>query len=256
MVVERGKTINKIEAKRILRQIDKLIRPMNVLKKIQLIPARVPIITFEDMVSGCECDININNETGIRNTHLLRAYSKADDRVRPLVMAVKHWGKTRKINDAKSGTLSSYSLVLMVIHYLQCCEPPVLTSLRKHYPEHFTVDSDVDSLPHINTSDFVPPNTSTNKDSLGKLFAGFLEYYDRFRWDTDVMSVREGRVLSREDSPVFREAKFICIEEPFELCNTARTVYELGNFNLIKREIQRAMQRLKHKPNSRLQYIL
>jgi DNA polymerase sigma len=39
--------------------------------------------------------------------------------VRPLVLTVKHWAKRRKINDASSGTLSSYAYVIMVIHFLQ-----------------------------------------------------------------------------------------------------------------------------------------
>jgi len=43
-----------------------------------------------------------------------------DARLRPLVMFVKQWAKVQNINDASQGTISSYSLVLMVIHYLQC----------------------------------------------------------------------------------------------------------------------------------------
>ena len=42
-----------------------------------------------------------------------------DYRVQPLVMLVKRWAKTHNINDASLGTLSSYALALMVIHYLQ-----------------------------------------------------------------------------------------------------------------------------------------
>ena len=42
-----------------------------------------------------------------------------DSRVRPLVVVVKKWAKTQGINDASQGTLSSYALTLMVIHYLQ-----------------------------------------------------------------------------------------------------------------------------------------
>ena len=34
-------------------------------------------------------------------------------------MLVKKWAKTHGINDASQGTLSSYALTLMVIHYLQ-----------------------------------------------------------------------------------------------------------------------------------------
>ncbi|KAL0484496.1 polyA RNA polymerase, partial [Acrasis kona] len=50
---------------------------------------------------------------------MLKLYSNFDDRVRPLVYAVKYWTKRRHISDPPSGSLSSYSHVIMVIHYLQ-----------------------------------------------------------------------------------------------------------------------------------------
>ena len=43
-----------------------------------------------------------------------------DVRLAPLVIFVKHWAKVQNINDAKEGTISSFSLVLMVIHFMQC----------------------------------------------------------------------------------------------------------------------------------------
>jgi len=43
-----------------------------------------------------------------------------DWRLSRLVQFVKHWAKVQGINDASQGTVSSYSLVLMVVHYLQC----------------------------------------------------------------------------------------------------------------------------------------
>lgn len=42
-----------------------------------------------------------------------------ENRVRPLVLVVKKWASFHEINDASRGTLNSYSLVLMVLHYLQ-----------------------------------------------------------------------------------------------------------------------------------------
>ena len=55
-----------------------------------------------------------------------------DWRVRPLVVVVKLWAREHEINDAKSMTISSYSLTLMVIHYLQSgVHPPVLTCLQR-----------------------------------------------------------------------------------------------------------------------------
>lgn len=42
-----------------------------------------------------------------------------ENRVRPLVLVIKKWASFHEINDASRGTLNSYSLVLMVLHYLQ-----------------------------------------------------------------------------------------------------------------------------------------
>lgn len=43
----------------------------------------------------------------------------ADLRIRPMILVVKKWARHNQINDASKGTLSSYTLVLMVLHYLQ-----------------------------------------------------------------------------------------------------------------------------------------
>ena len=62
--------------------------------------------------------------TGDRDLH--RGWLRGDrclavePRVCELALFLKHWGKVQNINDAKTGTISSYSLVLMLIHYLQC----------------------------------------------------------------------------------------------------------------------------------------
>ena len=51
--------------------------------------------------------------------------------MRPLVLAVKFWAKTRHVKEAFEGYLSSYSYVLMVINFLQSgVEPPVLPCLQ------------------------------------------------------------------------------------------------------------------------------
>jgi poly(A) RNA polymerase GLD2 len=42
-----------------------------------------------------------------------------DWRVQPLVLVIKSWAKQAEINDARNQTLSSYTLTLMVLHFLQ-----------------------------------------------------------------------------------------------------------------------------------------
>jgi DNA polymerase sigma len=55
----------------------------------------------------------------VRNTHLLMAYSRLDARVYQLIVAVKQWAKLNNINTNPLVRLSSYSLTLMVVQYLQ-----------------------------------------------------------------------------------------------------------------------------------------
>jgi poly(A) RNA polymerase GLD2 len=51
------------------------------------------------------------------------------------VTTIKRWAKFHDINDAAKQTISSYSLVLMAIFYLQnVCKPAVLPVLQELYP--------------------------------------------------------------------------------------------------------------------------
>ena len=197
---------------------------------VELIPAKVPILKFYDSHGRLEVDLSVNNPTAARNTHLLYCYSQLDPRVRPLVLAVKWWAKKNGINEARFQTLSSYTLSLMVIHFLQCeVSPPVLPCLQKSHPQIFHSKSDIYNLPYD-----VPKYFSENRDSVGQLFVKFFQYFsDGSKFDTreDVASVRTGEVLRAGDCERFARIQKtgpgqwsarILIEEPFERTNAAR----------------------------------
>ena len=74
----------------------------------------------------------------VENYHIKYQYTElylewsdivADWRVRPLVLYIKKWARFHDINDASKATISSYSLCLMLIHYLQCKSSANLLSL-------------------------------------------------------------------------------------------------------------------------------
>lgn len=92
--------------------------------------ARIPIVMFKMADSGLECDLCVENVLAQRNTSLLRAYANADDRVRVLAFVLKQFVKRRRMNCAAESTLSSYGYLLMLIHYLQRQDPPVLPVLQ------------------------------------------------------------------------------------------------------------------------------
>ena len=182
----------------------------------------------------------------IRNTHLLYCYSQTDYRVRPLVLAIKLWAKDHKINEARFQTLSSYTLTLMTLHYLQCgVSPPVIPCLHRLNPQMFNPNSDIFSLPYTPL-----PFSSSNKMSLGELMVGFFRYYsDSGSFDTtrDVGSIRCGSVLDASDCERFaRQHKLspgqwsarLLLEEPFDRTNAARAVCNDQRWRLVKDTFQ------------------
>ena len=71
--------------------------------------ARVPIVKLMDQNTGLSCDICVNNLLAVVNTKLLRDYAQIDRRLRQLAFIVKHWAKSRRVNETYQGTLSSYA---------------------------------------------------------------------------------------------------------------------------------------------------
>ncbi|KAM6289390.1 poly(A) RNA polymerase GLD2 [Aegotheles albertisi] len=254
LVVKEEPVNQKTEARHILSLVQKLFstKLSSYIERPQLIRAKVPIVKFRDKVSCVEFDLNVNNVVGIRNTFLLRTYAYIENRVRPLVLVVKKWASFHDINDASRGTLSSYSLVLMVLHYLQTLPEPILPSLQKKYPESFDPTMQLNLVHQAPCT--IPPYLSKNGSSLGDLLIGFFKYYaTEFDWSHQMISVREAKAIPRPDGIEWRN-KFICVEEPFDGTNTARAVHEKQKFDFIKSEFLKSWQVLRDKKD--LNYVL
>lgn len=197
--------------------------------EVELIQAKVPLLKFKDRATGVHVDLNIHNTVGIRNTRLLKAYSECDQRVPKLVLAVKLWARENKINCAHQGTLSSYALTLMVIQYLQ--EAKVVPCFQAIASHRFNTTDDFTSY---SLHEEWPPFQSSNKQSLGQLFVGFLEYYVKeFNHHRSAVSVRVGHPISKEAAKQYKSAKnrpeswsLLGVEEPFDRTNTACAVYD------------------------------
>ncbi|XP_053909862.1 poly(A) RNA polymerase GLD2 isoform X2 [Cuculus canorus] len=245
LVVKEEPVNQKTEARHILSLVQKLFstKLSTYIERPHLIRAKVPIVKFRDKVSCVEFDLNVNNVVGIRNTFLLRTYAYVENRVRPLVLVVKKWASFHGINDASRGTLSSYSLVLMVLHYLQTLPEPILPSLQKNYPESFDPTMQLHLVHQAPRT--IPPYLSKNGSSLGDLLIGFFKYYaTEFDWSHQMISVREAKAIPRPDGTEWRN-KFICVEEPFDRTNTARAVHEKQKFDIIKSEFLKSWQVLR-----------
>lgn len=220
---------------------------------MELIPAKVPILKFYDSFGHLEVDLSCNNPLSVKNTHLLFCYSQMDWRVRPLVLAIKAWAKRNDINDAKNSTLSSYTLTLMILHFLQSgVNPPVIPSLQKLHPNIFGISVPPSELSFIHN---IPSEKSKNNLTLGQLLKSFFVYYnDRFDFTRDAGSIREGKVIPINDCQTYARVNklipgqwdaYICMEEPFERTNAGRAVVRRERFDIILAELKTAHKKIK-----------
>ncbi|GBP61747.1 Poly(A) RNA polymerase gld-2 homolog A [Eumeta japonica] len=175
----------------------------------------------------------------------VRNVDSMDWRVRPLVVITKLWARAHNINDARQRTLSSYSLTLMVIHFLQHGTSPAVlpcVCVRAAWWEYAGGAA---------AARWPTAQRSLNRQSLGELFAALLHYYGSFPYDKMAVSVRIGRPVPVSECRAARsykndpqQWKYLCVEEPFDLTNTARSVYDPESFEKIVNAFKESHQRL------------
>ncbi|PYH68662.1 PAP/25A associated domain family [Aspergillus vadensis CBS 113365] len=206
--------------------------------------AKVPIVKIWDPELRLACDMNVNNTMALENTRMVRTYVELDERVRPLAMIIKHWTKRRILNDAGlGGTLSSYTWICLIINFLQTRDPPVLPSLqaRPHKKKLSadgivcSFDDDLDSLVGYGRK---------NKQSLGELLFQFFKYYGHeLDYERHVISVREGKLLSKEAKGWhLLQNNRLCVEEPFNTSRNLGNTADDTSFRGVHMELRRAFQ--------------
>ncbi|KAK5982610.1 Nucleotidyltransferase domain protein [Trichostrongylus colubriformis] len=175
-----------IDGVEIVRQIAQHLQQMNEVDKVYAITgAKVPIVKFNWMKLGVEGDISYYNVLALSNTEMLKKYCSWDSRVAPLGVWIKRWAKSCDIGDASRGSLSSYAFIILLLHYLQNCDPPVLPRLQEEFRDDNVQPCMVENC-DVYFHREVIPNWSKNQQSVGELFVGFLDYYARFDFGTQV----------------------------------------------------------------------
>jgi len=81
--------------------------------------AKVPIIKMTDLRTGADIDISLSVTAGKENTQVVNDYVAQYPLLRPLTLVIKYYLKHRFLNNPWSGGIGSYTLVLMIINYLQ-----------------------------------------------------------------------------------------------------------------------------------------
>ncbi|XP_047218167.1 terminal nucleotidyltransferase 4A-like [Girardinichthys multiradiatus] len=158
--------------------------PIKVLDK-----ATVPIIKLTDHETKVKVDISFNVETAVKTAQFIKSYLKKYTVLPPLIFVLKQFLLQRDLNEVFTGGISSYSLILMAISFLQL-------------------------HPRIDTR-----RTNIN---LGILLIEFFELYGRdFNYMKMGIQVKNGGAyLSKEDMLQAMDhgnwPSMLCIEDPVQ----------------------------------------
>ncbi|XP_040160640.1 non-canonical poly(A) RNA polymerase protein Trf4-1 [Anopheles arabiensis] len=146
--------------------------------------ASVPIVKLTDRQTQVKVDISFNMESGVQSAKLIKGFKREYPVLEKLVLVLKQFLLQRDLNEVFTGGISSYSLILMCISFLQ-----------QHHQK---------------------PNACSN---LGVLLIEFFELYGRkFNYMKIGISVKSGRYIPKEE--LQREMidghrpSLLCIEDP------------------------------------------
>jgi DNA polymerase sigma len=217
--------------------------------------ARVPILTAKR--NNIEIDVSFNHEVVVLNSELLAAYSSLSDKVRQLVVLIKFWAKQRDVNDSLQGTLSSYSYVLLVIHYLQQikCLPNLQRPDKSVWPSEIpTRLSDHGKcstwyLENPEKSQFPSEVARLESLSLKRLLIGFFEYYTwEFNFVNQIVRIDDLEILDKQkvfskiesSDSLLRRRTWLAIVDPFEINRVLGTTAR--GSELIVKEMRRGVE--------------
>ncbi|KAE7997172.1 hypothetical protein FH972_001828 [Carpinus fangiana] len=245
-----GGDINKSE---ILLRLADILQSDNLQNVQALTRARVPIVKLMDPVTGISCDICINNVLAVINTKLLRDYAQIDARLRQLAFIVKHWAKSRGVNETYQGTLSSYAYVIMCIHFLQQRRPAILPCLQEMEPTYSVTVDDIECA-FFDQVGKLCDFGSRNKETIAQLVWAFFNYWAyRHDYANSVISVRTGSIISKQEKDWTRrignDRHLICIEDPFEVSHDLGRVVDKYSIKVLREEFERAAGIMQYDPN-------
>lgn len=192
--------------------------------------ARIPILKlcFDGKL---DVDVSFQNVDPLRNTQLLRAYARLSTQVRQLVALVKFWARAEGVCGAQYGHLSSYSVTLMAIYFLQV-DPSI------QMPCFPTSQCSGDtSIPKACNVNWKCPFT------VPLLIRRFFEFYaSEHWWGYEVISIRTGKRLYASDA-VYNQLKghetsgTLQIEDPFLLHRNLNCVLGTEQHTLLYNKI-------------------
>ncbi|PRD26103.1 UNVERIFIED_CONTAM: Non-canonical poly(A) RNA polymerase PAPD7 [Trichonephila clavipes] len=144
----------------------------------------VPIVKLTDAKTDIKIDISFNMNNGVKSANLIKDFMHMYPVLPKLVLVLKQFLLQRDLNEVFMGGISSYSLILLTISFLQHL---------KHEPE---------------------------KNNLGKLLIMFFELYGRhFNYRNTGISIKNGGAYFIKEDFLSsmtdgNRPSILCIEDP------------------------------------------
>ena len=183
------------------------------------------LLKLIDVEKNTDLDITVQNRLPIENTKLIRLYSLLDQRFHILGIFLKFWVKKNHINGAPDKFLSSYALLILIIHYLQnIADPKILPILQeiqniqkeyKYYYEDKELKTNLyfeEDLEKINNYMNIINDKNENNNSVVELLIGFLHFYS-YEYNHYLISISHSakKSVDKDDLVAFP------LEDPFDI---------------------------------------
>ena len=223
--------IRKDEFIKYLKEIeDELVKEKTIAieKNSIYINSRYALLSITDIETNINIDITVHNLLPINNSKLIRLYSLFDQRFHILGLFLKHWVKINNINGAQKGFLSSYALLILIIHFLQnIVEPkilPILQEINKEQQEYKYLNGEKEFNTNLYfEEDFekmkeymnIVNNGNENNLSATELLIQFFEYY-AYKYNKNehyLISIKNSEKKFDKDCEQF----VFPIEDPFDV---------------------------------------
>ena len=189
------------------------------------ISTRYSLLRVIDYQTGINVDITIHTMLPMYNTKLIRIYSLFDQRFHIMGIYIKNWVKRNHIYGAPEKFLSSYAILLLIIHFLQSeVEPKILPILQKIENKNIKYEYNhngkivvtniyfEDNMEKINNYMKIINCNKENNDSVGELIVKFFEFY-AYKYNHDYLI----SISNSEKKSCKGEHISYPIEDPFDI---------------------------------------
>ena len=200
------------------------LKKLGKCENLQISP-RYFLLKMIDYQSGINIDITVHTMLPFYNTLLIRTYSLIDQRFHIMGIFIKYWVKKNKINGSIDKFLSSYAILILIIHFLQSeIDIKVLPNLQKienkiiNYKYSHSGKELVTNI--YFEKDFEKINNNLkkinyekeNNDSVGELILKFFEFYS-CEYEHDYLI----SINNNEKKKCLKEYIAFPIEDPFDI---------------------------------------